>query len=142
MISAKIEMRQQGQAGRLVAAATRLPLSERIQPCDGCYALSREGFIRARQGIAHDRHCCCILPQLSRIDLVESVGGCVVIVEVGATVLHEAERRGAFSRHARYIRARRKWCELDEIGSEALQDLLYGTQELDRLLVHLRVKSQ
>jgi hypothetical protein len=57
--------------------------------------LARQRLFQIRQGVCGDGDDRCVFRQLLRHDLVQGVGGCVVIVKVGAVVLDRAEPRNA-----------------------------------------------
>ncbi len=56
----------------------------------------RSNLRRVGQRIGQHSHDCRILVEVLRVDLVERVGGCVVVVEVKSTVLHRRKTRHAF----------------------------------------------
>src|SRR4051794_21735481 len=82
--------------------------------------LSWQRIFHVGQGISHDRHGGCVFAQLCRNDLVERIGGGVMIVEIGATVLKQAERRYSTVGHSCDISARGISARFESRGSKTL----------------------
>src|SRR5271165_1296826 len=69
--------------------------------------LSRQRVLHVGQGVGQHGHGGRIFAEFTGNDLVERVGGGMVVIEVGSTVLHNAKGRHSKIRHGGDVRAGR-----------------------------------
>jgi hypothetical protein len=84
--------------------------------------LSWQRFLHVGQGVSHDGHGCGVFAEFGGNYFIERVGGRVVIVEILAAILHQAEGGNSGIGDGGDVRAWRLGTGLEDSCAYALQD--------------------
>src|SRR5208282_1309805 len=111
-----------------------------------CYILavylSRQRLFHIGQGVGQHGHGGGIFAKFTGNDLVERVGGGMVVIEVGSAVLHHAKGRHSKIRHGGDVRAGRISAGLEDGGADALEHALHRPQSVDGRGSGFNVKAE